>query len=161
MVEIVSVRAKIPNGCNIIIGQSHFIKTVEDIHEAMVGTVPGIKFGLAFNEASGPCLVRYTGTDDELIEVAKRNALSIGAGHTFVLLLKDAYPINVMRALKNVPEVCHIIAATSNPLEVIVAETPLGRGIIGVIDGSSPKGVESEEDITKRKGFLRSIGYKL
>ena len=161
MVEIKSIRADIPEDCNIIIGQSHFIKTVEDIHEAMVNTVPGIRFGLAFNEASGPCLVRYSGTDDELIEAAKKNAMDIGAGHTFVLLLRGAYPINVLRVLKDVPEVCHIIAATANPLEVIVAESPQGRGIIGVIDGSSPKGVESEDDIKTRKNFLRNIGYKL
>lgn len=161
MVEIKSVKIEFPEGCNVIIGQTHFIKTVEDIHEAMVNTVPGIKFGLAFNEASGPCLVRSTGTDNELIEIAKKNAMNIGAGHVFVLLLRNAYPINVMRALKNVPEVCHIVAATANPLEVIVAESAQGRGILGVIDGYSPKGFESEEDIRNRKEFLRRIGYKL
>ncbi len=160
MVEIKSVRVNIPEGCNVVVGQSHFIKTVEDMHEALVTTVPGIKFGLAFSEASGPCLIRHTGTDEDLVTKAKAASLEIAAGHTFVLFLRDCFPINVMAALKKVHEICHIAVATANPLEVIVAESEQGRGILGVIDGFSPQGVEEEDDIKERKEFLRKIGYK-
>jgi adenosine/AMP kinase len=156
-----TVKIEKPEGLNMIMGQSHFIKTVEDIHEALVGTVPGIKFGLAFNESSGPRLVRFTGTDDALIELAKKNAKNIGAGHLFILFLENAFPINVMRALKEVPEICEIYCATANPVEVVVAETDQGRGIMGLIDGYSPLGEEKGEDIQERKEFLRKIGYKL
>ena len=149
------------DGLNLVLGQSHFIKTVEDLHEALVTAVPGIRFGLAFNEASGPCLIRHTGTDEGLEELAIRNASAIGAGHAFILFLKDAFPINVMDAIKRTPEVCRIFCATANPVEVVVAETELGRGILGVIDGSSPKGTERAADIEERKAFLRRIGYKL
>jgi len=160
--ELQIVPIEKPDEINFVLGQSHFIKTVEDIHEAMVTYVPGIRFGLAFNEASGECLVRWTGTDDEMIELARTNALAIGAGHTFVLFLAEGfYPINILNALKMVPEVARIYCATANPTEVIVAETELGRGVLGVIDGSSPKGVESGDGIAWRKGFLRTIGYKL
>lgn len=145
---------------NVIIGQTHFIKSVEDIYEAVACAVPGIKFGLAFNEASGVCLVRCAGTDEHLIQLARDNALKIGAGHTFVLLLGNAYPLNVLNALKNVPEVCSIFAATANPLKVIVADDGTGRGILGVIDGERPKGVETEQDVTDRKALLRRFGYK-
>ena len=160
--ELKSVKIEKPLETNFILGQSHFIKTVEDIHEVMVNTVPGIQFGLAFCEASGKCLVRKTGTDPELIEMAEANALAIGAGHSFILFLGDGYfPINVLNAVKEVREVCRIFCATANPTEVIIAETDLGRGILGVIDGISPKGVEGEEDIKWRKDFLRMVGYKL
>ena len=148
-----------PDG-NIILGQSHFIKTVEDLYEALVNTVPQIKFGIAFNEASGACLTRVDGNDEALKEVAVRNATSIGAGHSFVVVMKDAYPINVLGRIKDVPEVCAIHCATANPVEVIVAESAQGRGILGVIDGSSPKGVEAETDRDWRHGLLRKIGYK-
>jgi adenosine/AMP kinase len=151
-----------PEAVNFILGQTHFIKSVEDIHEALVTAVPGIKFGLAFCEASGACLVRWTGTDEAMIELARKNAQAIGAGHSFIVFLGEGfYPINVLNALKMVPEVCHIFCATANPTEVIVAETEQGRGILGVIDGSVPKGIEDEGGITWRKGFLRKIGYKL
>jgi len=151
-----------PEEINFILGQSHFIKTVEDIHEALVTTVPGIKFGLAFCEASGKCLIRWTGTDPEMIELAQKNAQTIGAGHSFILFLGEGYfPVNVLNIVKNIPEVCRVFCASANPVEVLVAETKQGRGIIGVVDGFSPKGVEAEEDITWRKGFLRMIGYKL
>ena len=159
--EFKVVKIEKPEEVNIILGQSHFIKTVEDLHEALVATVPGIKFGLAFCEASGKRLVRWTGNDDELVELAKKNALNIGAGHSFIILLRNAYPINVMKAVKNVDEVVNIYAATANPLEVIIAETEQGRGIMGVIDGEPPLGVEGDEDIAWRKDFLRKIGYKL
>jgi uncharacterized protein len=160
--NLVGVRIEKPEEINFILGQSHFIKTVEDVHEALVSAVPGIKFGLAFCEASGDCLVRWSGTDDSMIELAKKNALAIGAGHSFIIFLAEGfYPINVLNTLKNVPEVCHIFCATANPAEVLVAETGLGRGILGVVDGSSPKGIEGEEDIAWRKGFLRRIGYKI
>ena len=150
-----------PEPINFILGQSHFIKTVEDIHETLVSSVPGIKFGLAFCEASGKCLVRWSGTDEAMIALAKENALAIGAGHSFILFLGEGYfPINVLNAIKQVPEVCRIYCATANPTEVILAETGLGRGILGVVDGNSPVGVEDEEDIAWRKGFLRMIGYK-
>ena len=151
-----------PEAVNFILGQTHFIKSVEDIHEALVSAVPGIKFGLAFCEASGACLVRWTGTDEAMIELARKNAQAIGAGHSFIVFMGEGfYPINVLNALKMVPEVCHIFCATANPTEIIVAETEQGRGILGVIDGSSPKGIEDEGGITWRKGFLRKIGYKL
>ena len=151
-----------PEAVNFILGQTHFIKSVEDIHEALVSAVPGIKFGLAFCEASGACLVRWTGTDEAMIELARKNAQAIGAGHSFIVFMGEGfYPINVLNALKMVPEVCHIFCATANPTEVIVAETEQGRGILGVIDGSAPRGIEDEGGITWRKGFLHKIGYKL
>jgi adenosine/AMP kinase len=160
--ELKIVPIEKPEEINFVLGQSHFIKTVEDIHEAMVTYVPGIRFGLAFNESSGERLVRWTGTDDEMIELARKNALAIGAGHAFVLFLAEGfYPINVLNALKMVPEVARIYCATANPTQVIVAETEQGRGILGVIDGASPLGVESGDGIAWRKGFLRTIGYKL
>ena len=149
-----------PDELNLILGQSHFIKTVEDLHEALVTAIPGIQFGLAFCEASGPCLIRHSGTNDQLVQLAIHNAEAIGAGHSFIVLLKDAFPINVMNAVKRVPEVCRIFCATANPVQVIVAETEGGRGILGVIDGDSPKGVEDEEAAKQRKEFLRRIGYK-
>lgn len=150
-----------PPDMNIILGQSHFIKTVEDIHEVLVSTVPGIKFGLAFCESSGPCLVRSSGTDDQLKETAAKNALNIGAGHIFIIILRNAYPVNLLNAVKGVTEVCNIYCASANPVEVIVAETDQGRGILGVIDGFKPKGIEGDEDVKSRKEFLRKIGYKL
>ncbi len=151
-----------PEDTNFILGQSHFIKTVEDIHELMVSAVPGIKFGLAFCEASGKCLVRTSGTDPELIALAEKNALAIGAGHSFILFLGDGYyPINVLNAIKNVPEVARVFCATANPTQVVLAQTEQGRGIMGVIDGFSPIGVEDEDGKNWRKGFLRMIGYKL
>ncbi len=150
-----------PKGLNFILGQTHFIKSVEDLHEALVTAVPGIKFGLAFNEASGPCLIRKSGTDDALIDLAVQNAQAIGAGHIFIIFLNGAFPVNVLNRIKDVPEVCHIICATANPTQVIVAESEQGRGILGVIDGYSPKGIENEKDVTDRKNFLRTIGYKL
>ena len=160
--ELQLVAIEKPETINFILGQSHFIKTVEDIHEALVTAVPGIKFGLAFCEASGKCLVRLTGTDSNMIALAQQNALAIGAGHSFILFLADGYfPINVLKAVQRVPEVCSIFCATANPTQVIVAESEQGRGIIGVIDGFSPKGTEGAEDIAWRKGFLRQIGYKL
>jgi adenosine/AMP kinase len=159
--EIKTSRIEKPDDINLILGQSHFIKTVEDIHEALVNTVPGIKFGLAFCESSGPCLVRYSGTDQELIELAKKNAFSLSAGHSFVIFLKNAYPVNVLNVVKNVPEVCRIFCATANPVEVIIAESEQGRGILGVIDGLKSKGIETEKDIEERKLLLRKIGYKL
>jgi adenosine/AMP kinase len=160
--ELITVRIEKPEATNFILGQTHFIKSVEDIHEALVGAVPGIKFGLAFCEASGKCLVRWSGTDEALLELARRNAVALAAGHTFILFLGDGfYPINVLNTLKMVPEVCRILCATANPTEVIVAQTEQGRGILGVADGASPKGIEGEDDITWRKGFLRQIGYKL
>lgn len=156
------VKIEKPEEINFILGQSHFIKTVEDVHEALVTAVPGIKFGLAFCEASGKCLVRWTGSDPEMIELARSNAQAIGAGHSFILFLGGGFfPVNVLNAIKMVPEVCRIFCATANPVEVILAETDQGRGILGVVDGSSPKGVEGDEDIAWRKGFLRQIGYKL
>jgi uncharacterized protein len=149
-----------PQQLNFILGHAHFIKTVEDLYEAIVNTVPGAKFGLAFCEASDVCLVRYTGTDDELIDLARKNALNLGAGHTFIIFLRDMFPVNILNTIKTVPEVCRIFCATANPVEVIVAETQLGRGIMGVIDGFASKGLEGEADIAKRKSFLRAIGYK-
>lgn len=149
-----------PADANVIIGQAHFIKSIEDIYEALVNAVPGIKFGLAFCEASGDRLVRVDGTDDALKAIAASNALAIGAGHSFVIVLKGAYPVNVLNSVKNVPEVCRIFAATANPLQVIVCETASGRGILGVVDGSPPVGVESDEKAKERREFLRRIGYK-
>ena len=160
--ELVVVQIDKPEPINFILGQSHFIKTVEDIHEILITSVPGIKFGLAFCESSGPALVRAGGTDDELVEMAKRNALALSAGHSFILFLGEGfYPINVLNAIKMVPEVCRIFCATANPVEVIIAETAQGRGILGVVDGVKTKGVETEEDVAQRKDFLRMIGYKL
>ncbi len=159
--ELKSVAVEIPQGCNIIIGHSHFIKTVEDLYEIMVGTSPHVKFGIAFSEASGPCLIRVTGNDEALQEVATKNAQEIAAGHTFVVLLREGFPINFLNAIKQCPEVCNIHCATANPVQVIVAETDQGRGIVGVVDGFSPKGVEGPDDVRKRKDFLRQIGYKL
>ena len=150
-----------PDDLNIIIGQTHFIKTVEDVYEALVSSVPGIKFGLAFCEASGACKVRVEGTDEDLKKLTAANALKVGAGHSFFILLDGTYPINVLNAVKNVPEVCSIFCATANPLEVVVLETGLGRGIIGVVDGAKPKGIEDGKDISWRKDLLRKIGYKL
>jgi hypothetical protein len=162
VMELRIVAIEKPEAINFVLGQTHFIKSVEDIHEAMVSTVPGIKFGLAFCEASGKCLIRWTGTDDAMVELAKRNAAAIGAGHTFLLFLGEGfYPVNVLNALKMVPEVCHIFCATANPTQVVLAETDQGRGVLGVVDGFLPQGVEDEEGIAWRKGFLRAIGYKL
>ena len=159
--DLKTERIEIPEGCNVIFGQTHFIKTIEDIYEIIATSVPNAKFGIGFCEASGHCLVRGEGNDEDLKAVAMKNAFRIGAGHTFIILLKDAFPINILNAIKLCQEVCTIFCATANPLQVIVAETQKGRGIIGIIDGSPPKGVESEEDIKKRKDFLRMIGYKL
>jgi adenosine/AMP kinase len=160
--DLTTVEIEKPEETNFILGQTHFIKTVEDVHEALVTHVPGIKFGLAFCESSGKCLVRWTGTDKEMIELAQRNALALGAGHCFILFLGPGfYPINVLNILKMVPEVCRIFCATANPVEVIIAETEQGRGILGVVDGFPPKGIEQGEDIAWRKSFLRQIGYKL
>lgn len=154
------VRIEKPEDMNFILGQSHFIKSVEDIHEAIVSTAPHMKFGLAFCESSGPALVRYSGNEERLIEIAKRNALNISAGHCFLIFMEAGYPVNILNTIKNVPEVCRIFCATANPVEVIIAETESGRGILGVVDGVKTKGVEGEEDIKKRKEFLREIGYK-
>jgi len=151
----------IPEGANIIFGQSHFIKTVEDLYEILIGSVPGIKFGLAFSEASGDCLIRSVGNDPELESAAVRNAQDIAAGHTFNILLREAFPINVLNAIKNCSEVCSIFCATANPVEVILAQSEQGRGVLGVIDGFSPKGVEEEKDRVWRKDLLRKFGYKL
>lgn len=158
--NLTTVRVEIPDDTNIIIGQSHFIKTVEDLYEVMVSNVPGGSFGLAFCEASGPCLVRADGNDEVLREAAIRNASAIGAGHTFIILMKGLFPINVLNAVKSCPEVCRVFCATANPVEVIVCETEQGRGVTGVVDGSSPKGVESESDVVERKELLRKFGYK-
>jgi len=159
--EIKTVQLSYPEEVNIILGQTHFIKTAEDLYEILVTSVPGIKFGLAFNEASGPCLVRAEGNNDKLKSLAISNIKEIGAGHAFIILIENAFPINVLNAIKQCPEVCHIFCATANPVEVVVAETEQGRGILGVIDGFLPKGIEKEEDIEKRKKFLRTINYKL
>jgi len=160
--ELLTVRIQKPDDVNFILGMSHFIKTVEDVHEALVNAVPGIRFGLAFCESSGPALVRCSGTDETMIELAKQNSMAIGAGHSFILFLAPGfYPINVLNAIKMVPEVCRIFCATANPAEVILAQTEQGRAILGVVDGVSPKGVEGPEDVAHRKEFLRKIGYKL
>ncbi|RLD12017.1 hypothetical protein DRI50_09540 [candidate division KSB1 bacterium] len=158
--ELKVVKIEKPEDMNFILGHSHFIKTVEDVHEALVNTVPGIKFGLAFCEASQQALVRYSGTDDALIELAKKNALNLSAGHSFIVFLGNAFPVNVLNTIKMVPEVTRIFCATANPTEVIIAETEQGRAILGVVDGIKTKGVETEEDIKVRKNFLRQIGYK-
>jgi len=160
MLEIRSVRMELPADANIIVGQAHFIKTVEDLYEAVATTVPQARFGLAFNESSGACLTRSDGNDQALQEVAVRNAQALACGHTFVLVLSSAYPINVMNAIRNVPEVCSIFCATANPVEMIVAVTEQGQGVLGVVDGSSPKGIEGPNDITWRRDLLRKIGYK-
>jgi len=159
--ELLSVRIEKPENVNVILGQSHFIKTVEDLHEALVGCVPGIQFGLAFCESSGPALVRSSGTSEELTRLAQANALALSAGHSFVILLGNAFPINVLNALKAVPEVCQIFCATANPIEVILAETEQGRGVLGVVDGLKSKGVEGEAEVKERKELLRKFGYKL
>ncbi len=160
MVKIISERIVVPEGLNLILGQSHFIKTVEDLYEAMVNSVPNVKFGLAFSEASGPCLIRKDGTDNELIECAVENLLRLKAGHIFLIVMDNAYPINVLPAIKDCREVLNIFCATANPVEVILAETEQGRGVLGVVDGFSPKGVEIDSDITNRKSLLLNIGYK-
>ena len=159
--DIEAVRMNIPEDTNIIVGQTHFIKTAEDIYEALINTVPASWFAVAFNEASGPCLVRVEGNDDEMKQIAVENALAIGAGHVFVVMLRNAYPINVLERILRCPEVCGIYCATANPLEVLVAKTEQGRGVVGVVDGFPPKGVEKEQDVALRKEFLRKIGYKL
>jgi adenosine/AMP kinase len=159
--EFKTVRIQIPDGANIILGQSHFIKTAEDLYEILIGSSPQIKFGVAFTEASGPCLIRYEGNDNSLAEASVGILQSIAAGHVFAILIRDAFPINVLNSVKMCPEVCRIYCATANPLEVVVAETPQGRGITGVIDGASPKGVETDADKTARKNLLRQFGYKV
>ncbi len=158
--ELKNVRLSVPEDSNIIVGQSHFIKTIEDLYESIATGCPQCRFGIAFCEASGPCLIRVDGNDDDLKRTAAENAMTMGAGHVFVVLLRDAFPINVLNAIKTCSEVCTVFCATANPLEVIVAETDQGRGVLGVIDGSSPKGVENEGDAKTRKEFLRKIGYK-
>ncbi len=160
MIDLLTVTMEIPDEANIMIGQSHFIKTVEDIYEAVVTTAPHAKFGLAFNESSGACLIRAEGNDQVLRDTAIRNAQSLAAGHVFVLMIQDAYPINLLNAIRNVPEVCSIFCATANPVEVLLARSAQGRGVLGVIDGSSPKGVEEETDVAWRHDLLRKIGYK-
>ncbi len=159
--DITTVKIDKPEDMNFILGQSHFIKTVEDIHEAIIATAPQMKFGLAFCESSGPALVRHSGNDPKLIELAARNALAIGAGHSFIIFMENGYPINILNTIKAVPEVCRVFCATANPVEVVIAETEGGRGILGVVDGTKTKGVETESDIKWRKDFLRKIGYKL
>ncbi len=159
--DIKTVVIEKPESINFIFGQSHFIKTVEDVHEALVNTVPGIKFGVAFCEASGKCLVRWSGTDDAMIELARKNAYAVGAGHSFFVFLGEGFfPLNVLNTLKNVPEICHIFCATANPTQVLVADLGESRAVLGVADGEKPKGIEEEEDIAWRKNFLRQIGYK-
>jgi uncharacterized protein len=159
--ELKLVPIEKPEPINLILGQSHFIKTVEDIHETLVTCVPGIQFGVAFCESSGPALIRWSGTSGEMTDLAKKNAHALSAGHCFIIFLKDSYPINVLNALKMVPEVCRIYCATANPVQVVIADTGEGRGILGVIDGVSSKGIEGEEDIAERKSLLRRFGYKL
>jgi adenosine/AMP kinase len=158
--DIITVKIEKPEEINMILGQTHFIKSVEDLHETLVTSVPGIKFGLAFCEASGPCLVRASGNDDELVELAKKNAFNISAGHSFIIFLRDSFPINILRDIKQVPEVCSIYCATSNPVEVVLATSEQGNGILGVIDGFKSKGIETDDDVKNRKEFLRKIGYK-
>lgn len=159
--ELKTVKINKPDEINMIFGQTHFIKTVEDLYETLIGSMPGIEFGIAFCEASGACLVRSEGNNIELKKLAEENALNIGAGHTFIIFIKNAYPINILRQIKQVPEICNIYCATANPVEVIIAETDLGRGCLGVIDGARPNGIEKESDIKWRKDLLRKIGYKL
>ena len=161
MIELKVVKVNKPDDVNMILGQSHFIKTVEDLYEVLAGSVPGIKFGLGFVESSGACKIRSEGNDPELKKIAEANAFEIGAGHSFIVFIRQAYPINVLNAIKTIPEVCSIYCATANPVEVIIAETDMGRGILGVIDGFKPKGIESAEDISWRKDLLRKIGYKI
>ena len=161
MLEFKTVKIEMPKDCNVILGMTHFIKTVEDLYEALVNAVPNIRFGIGFCESSGPCLVRHEGNDEELRRSAAEKALEIACGHSFIIFLKNAYPINVLDKIKNVPEICTVYAATANPLEVIVVETEQGRGIIGVIDGLKSRGIETEEDAKERKDFLRKLGYKL
>jgi len=161
LLEFKTVKVEVPEDCNVILGMAHFIKTIEDLYEALVNAVPNIKFGIGFCESSGPCLVRHEGNDEKLRRLAAEKAFEIACGHSFIIFLKNAYPINVLDKIKKVPEVCTIYAATSNPLEVIIAETKQGRGIMGVIDGLKSKGIETEEDTKARKEFLRKIGYKL
>jgi len=158
--ELRTERLTIPEGCNVIFGQTHFIKTVEDLYELLIGAVPGIKFGLAFCEASGDCLVRCEGNDEALQKAAAENALRVGAGHTFNILLREAFPINVLNAVKLCQEVCTVFCATANPVEVVLAQSEQGRGVLGVIDGASPKGVEGDKDVAWRKEILRKFGYK-
>lgn len=158
--ELKIIRLSVPENCNIIVGQSHFIKTAEDLYEVLAGSCAHAKFGVAFSEASGPCLIRVEGNDEALKKAASENAMSLGAGHTFVILLKDAFPVNVLNAIKACPEVCRIFCATANPLEVALIETEQGRGVLGVVDGFSPRGVEGEPDVRARREFLRKIGYK-
>lgn len=159
--ELLTVKIQKPEDINFILGQSHFIKTVEDLHEAIVTTVPGAQFGLAFCEASGPALVRYSGTSEAMIALAKQNALALSAGHSFIIFLQNCFPVNVLNVVKQVPEVCHIFCATANPVEVIVVESEQGRGILGVIDGIKSKGIETDDDISERKALLRRFGYKM
>jgi adenosine/AMP kinase len=161
MVSLQTVPIDKPDDVNVIVGQTHFIKTVEDLHEALVGVSPYLRFGIAFCEASGACLVRRTGNDDELVRLAVANASAIAAGHSFVVLLREGFPVNVLNPIKAVPEVCSIFCATANPVEVLVAITERGRGIVGVVDGSPPLGVESDDDVSRRRTLLRDIGYKL
>jgi len=159
--ELQVVKIEMPKECNVVLGMAHFIKTVEDLYEALVNSVPNIKFGIGFCESSGPCLVRCEGNDEELKKLASQHAFKLGCGHCFIIFIKNAYPINVLQKIKQVPEVCNIYAATANPLEVIVTETEQGRGILGVVDGLKSKGIETEPDVKARKEFLRKIGYKL
>jgi len=161
MLEFKTVKIEVPEDCNVILGMAHFIKTVEDLYEALVNAVPNIKFGIGFCESSGPCLIRHEGNDEELRQLAAEKAFEIACGHSFIIFIKNAYPVNVLDKIKSVPEVCTVYAATANPIEVIIAETERGRGIVGVIDGLRSKGIETEEDIKARKEFLRKIGYKL
>jgi adenosine/AMP kinase len=161
MLEFATVKIQPPANCNIILGQAHFIKTAEDLCEALVNAVPNVKFGLGFCESSGPCLVRHEGNDPELRRLAAEKALEIGCGHSFFIILKNAYPINVLDKVKAVPEVCTIYAATANALEIVIAETEQGRGVMGVVDGSRSKGIETDENVKERREFLRKIGYKL
>jgi len=156
-----TVKIEVPKDCNVIVGMAHFIKTVEDLYEALVNAVPTVKFGIGFCESSGPCMVRHEGNDAELRELASKKAFEIACGHSFIIFLKNAYPINVLDKIKNVPEVCTVYAATANPLEIVIAETEQGQGIVGVVDGLKSKGIESKDDVNARKGFLRKIGYKL
>ncbi|MBI4720378.1 MAG: adenosine-specific kinase [Chitinivibrionia bacterium] len=159
--ELKSIRVDIPEGLNIVIGQSHFVKTAEDMYEILIGSSPHLKFGIAFSEASGPCLVRFEGNDEEMMKLASETSFSLSCGHTFVIFLKDGFPINVLNAIKTCQEVCHVICATANQLEVIIAETEQGRGIVGVVDGSKPKGIEGDADKKARRELLRKFGYKL
>jgi len=159
--EIKTVKIEIPESCNVILGQTHFIKTAEDLYEIVATTVPNARFGVAFTEASGPCLIRTEGNDSELIDACVKNLQALGAGHVFCILLKEAYPINVLNQIKNCPEVCRIFCSTANPVEIVVAVMPQGNGVLGVVDGFAPKGIETAEDKAHRKEFLRKIGYKL